>query len=92
MIKKYNVWLIALILLAIVGAVIFCPVKMSSGKTCLFHRFLSDSSPSIHMHHSPGEHAHTMEQSYVFPFGLIWWSSLAILFAAIYLFKNKRQY
>ena len=79
-----KIVIVALIILGFVGAVLFCPAKMQGGKTCLFHQYISKSEHESHNHDVVANHAHHMERSYLFPFGFLWWLSLAFLVFGIY--------
>ena len=82
--------IISILLIALLGAIMFFPINIKSGKTCLFHILLAGDEENF-----PGpvpyvERAHIMLHRYLAPFGFIWWFSLAMLALSIYHLKKSR--
>ena len=76
------------------GTILFYPIKMESGETCLFHRFSGQYINYIPDHISSMERAHLMLQQYLIPFGLAWWFSLGLFVLSTYqlkALKNKSE-
>ena len=66
--------LVLALCLGIVGAVAFCPMKLSHGRTCPV---------------DPGEYGHAIDPRaatarYVYPYGVLWWGSLLLGFMGAY--------
>ncbi len=80
--------LLILAILGILGGILFCPIKMESGGTCLFQKFFGNNQEQIADHISVMERNHIMLRHYLVPFGFAWWFSLAILALSIYQLKK----
>ena len=92
-IKSNKKIIIMALILGSLGTVLFCPIKMESGDTCLFHRILEKETKYIPDKISSMEKAHLMLRRYLVPFGLIWWLSLGVLLLSLYQLKAlKRKY
>lgn len=87
--RKNKSIIISILLIAIVGTVIFFPLNMKSGKTCLFHRLFGGDEENLPGHVPYAERAHIMLHRYLSPFGFIWWLSLAVLALGIYQLKKS---
>lgn len=86
---KNNSILVAILLIAMVGTVMFFPLNMKSGKTCLFHRTFGGDEDYIRGHVPYAERAHAMLHRYLAPYGFIWWLSLAVVALSIYQLKKS---
>ena len=79
------------IFVGLFGSILFCPIKMESGETCLLHKLLGSNTDHIHHKASTLEQNHHRMIQYIFPFGLIWWFSIFLLFSSSYFLKNSNQ-
>ena len=68
-----NVIPVMILLFALLGAILFFPVKMESGKTCLFHRIFDGDEENLLNHIPYIDRAHAMLHEYLIPFALLWW-------------------
>ena len=89
-ISKKEIILIFFII-GLIGSIMFCPVKMESGKTCLFHKILGDEVDQIPHQISVMEQNHRKLMQYLHPFGFIWWFSIFLLISSLYYLKNSNQ-
>ena len=71
------------------GSILFFPLKMESGKTCLFHRIFGGDEENLPNHIPLAERAQLMLRAYLVPFAFVWWLSLVILGMSIYYLKYK---
>jgi len=62
-----------------VGTILFLPIKITAGKTCLFHHVFWGDVEATHIDLSNNNNAAMMLNRYMIPFALIWWLSLALL-------------
>ena len=83
--------LILLISIGLIGSILFCPINLESGKTCLFHKLSGSNAVHVHDQISALEHNHHKMLQYVLPFGLIWWFSIFLLTISFYYLKNSNQ-
>lgn len=94
--KKY----IALLLLSLIGFVLFFPIPFGENDCCLgdmwtvfgktFHHAHGHHHETAHhsgLHHEGADRAHR----YFFPFGVLWWSSLALGWLSIRRLTIKNQ-
>ena len=84
--------ILILLFIGIVGTVLFFPVKMDSGYTCIFHTGCSRNAVPCSDGVSVDRNCSLMLQQYLIPFGFAWWISLAVLVIGIYninKFKKK---
>ena len=91
-IKSNSKIIIIALILSAIGTILFCPIKMKSGDTCLFHRLFIEDMNYIPDHIASLERSQLMLQRYLVPFGLAWWFSLGVLALSMYklkLFKRK---
>lgn len=86
-IKSNRKIIIIALILGAIGTILFCPIKMESGDTCLFHRIFGEDIKYIPDHVPSMEKAHLMLQRYLVPFGLVWWLSLGVLVLSVYQLK-----
>ncbi len=94
--KRSRCFWIVLFMIGIAGSVLFFPVRLPGGHTCVGHHFLKNSCPvsptAMDRDAMLPENPETMVSLtgvYVFPFGVLWWISLVILFWA---FSGWRKY
>ena len=90
-IKSNRKIIIIALILGAMGTILFCPMKMDSGETCLFHRFFGQDIKHIPDHVPSMERAHLMLQRYLVPFGLAWWLSLGMLVLSMYQLKVLKR-
>jgi len=83
--------LIVFILIGFFGSILFCPVKMESGKTCLFHKLLSGNVEQISEQIPIAEKNHLTLKRYLIPFGFFWWFSIILFISSFYYLKNSNQ-
>jgi len=81
-----EAWII-FVILGLSGAVFFFPMKLDEGKTCLAQHYISVEASR--MDHIMSDHGHQLAQKYIIPYGLIWWSSLAMFAFGLYLTRKK---
>ena len=86
-IKNSRKLIIMLIIIGAIGTVVFCPIKMQSGGTCLFHRLLGEETHYLPDQTSSTEKANLMLRRYLVPFGFAWWISLGLFVLSWYQFK-----
>ena len=89
--KKYL--LIGLTVLGLIGTVVFFPVNIGNHHTCLFHRFMDDStylSGTNMPGHSEGEH-HLILSAYLKSYAYFWWMSILLFALGIYLRKCNKH-
>ena len=72
-----------LLILALAVFAFFFPLKYSSGHTCLGERWFT-SVPTMGRHT-----ADAMLHHYMFPYGVIWWASIAVLILIIFNERNQ---
>ncbi|HDL19322.1 MAG TPA: hypothetical protein ENH29_09730 [Bacteroidetes bacterium] len=86
------------LILGTVGVIGFFPVNFESRYTCIYHRFFCDGmqNPTLDVAdgNRPGGLCYNSEvphndllKRYLIPFGFLWWSSIGLLVAGIYLAK-----
>jgi len=90
-IKSNKKIIIIALILGAMGTILFCPLKMESGETCLFHRIFGQDINYIPDHVPSMERAHLMLQRYLVPFGLVWWLSLGVLVVSMYQLKVLKR-
>lgn len=71
--------------LALIAFIAFFPMKYRTGYTCFADRMVSERKP-VQMHHPS---AGAMRQRYLFPFGLIWWTSVGVLIIVLTRYSQK---
>ena len=92
-IKSNKKIIIMALILGSIGTLLFCPIKMESGDTCLFHKISGKEAKYIPDHVPSVEKAHLMLHKYLVPFGLLWWFSVGVLALSLYQLKVlKRKY
>ena len=84
--KKINKIQMILLLVLLAVFVICFPVKYAAGHTCLAD-YLASHEPVSGLH--PLSFG-AMRARYVFPFGLIWWASIGVLFWEFFKLQNKK--
>ncbi|OGG48478.1 MAG: hypothetical protein A3F84_16310 [Candidatus Handelsmanbacteria bacterium RIFCSPLOWO2_12_FULL_64_10] len=67
---KMTVLLVICVAVALVGVVVFFPVKIGCCRTCLV-----DLRPCLHPEGTTS-HSHDLVNGYIYPYGLLWWGSL----------------
>lgn len=82
--------IVSILLISVLGAIIFFPLNLKSGKTCLYHRMFGGDEENLPGHVPYMERAHIMLSRYLTPFGYMWWLSLAILAVSIYYLKSSK--
>ncbi len=85
---------IALLLLSLIGFVLFFPVRLAEKDCCLGDQWRIFGNEYHHklerMDH--GDHqAMPLVHCYFFPFGVLWWSSLALGWLSIRRLTNKNE-
>ena len=90
-IKSNRKIIIITLIFGAIGTVLFCPIKMESGETCLFHRLSGKDTKYIPDHVPSMERAHLMLQRYLVPFGFAWWLSLGVLVLSMYQLKVLKR-
>jgi len=87
-ITKSRKILVVAIIIGAIGTVLFVPIKMQSGGTCLVDQLLggksSDNPPGIAT-------ADLMLRRYLVPFGVAWWLSLGLLVLGWYQFRTLKD-
>ena len=73
---------ITLLIIGLAGIILYFPCKFESEQTCLFEHFNRTTEPVTEVNRS-SDYAHEMARHYVFPFGVIWWLSIAILWLSV---------
>lgn len=81
--KRINKIPMILVLVFLAVFVICFPIKYAAGHTCLADYLTSHGPHPL----SFG----AMRARYVFPFGLIWWASIGVLFWGFFKLQNKKQ-
>jgi tetrahydromethanopterin S-methyltransferase subunit D len=76
--------ILTLLFIGIVGTVLFFPVKMDSGYTCIFHNICRINAAPCSDGVPGDRNCSLMQRQYLIPFGFAWWISLAILAIGIY--------
>ena len=90
-IKSNSKIIIIALILSVMGTILFCPIKMKSGDTCIFHRLFIKDMNYVPDHVPIMERSQLMLQRYLVPFGLVWWLSLGVLFLAMYQLKTLKR-
>lgn len=90
-IKSNRKIIIIALILGAIGTILFCPMKMESGATCLFHRIKGAEIKYIPDHVHSMERSHLMLQRYLVPFGLAWWLSLGVFVLSLYQLKVLKR-
>jgi hypothetical protein len=85
MVKINRIWTL-LILVALACFIVFFPIRTMAGHTC-FADYLTSHGPVSGPH--PLSFG-AMRARYVFPFGLIWWASIGILFWGLIKLQQKQ--
>ena len=85
LLKEFGVFLAVV---GLAGAVFFFPMKLGDGKTCLAEQYIG-SKMEVHAHGL--HHGHEMAQAYIIPYGIIWWVSLAMFAAGLYLTRGRKN-
>ena len=74
-----------LLFLALVGGLLFFPVQIQDGYTCLFHRLFNYENPvkvDTHHHHNTAVAMQHEESNflsfYLHRYAFIWWASVAL--------------
>lgn len=78
------------ILLGLVGAALFFPLKLGEGKTCLVHQYFVGESDHDGWYAVAGDE-HVLARTYVLPYGLLWWTSLGLSVIGLHLAHYKRS-
>lgn len=91
-VKASKVIGMMLMALGVVGAVVFFPLRLDNGKTCLAHQYFVTESGYNGGYEVTGDE-HVLARNYVIPYGLFWWISLGFVVMGLYLpgYKTSRQ-
>jgi len=79
------------IIIGLIGSIVFCPAKMESGKTCLFHKMVGGETNQISDKISIMHKNHITVKRYLIPFGFAWWFSIFLFAGSFYYLKNSNQ-
>jgi hypothetical protein len=94
-IQRKKILMVALIFFGVVGSLMFFPIQLDEGYTCLYHQVFDNDHPvwdqqgvanQIGEHHTTG-----MINAYISGYAFFWWGSLALIALGVYqlrLFKN----
>ncbi len=91
MIKKKSLFRIILVL-SVLGIILFFPLRYNGSDCCLgdgLSRLFLFNGAELKPHH-PGD-AHQLMMHYVFPFGFLWWSSIALAYWSFKILTQKNQ-
>jgi hypothetical protein len=83
--------LIIFVLIGLLGSIMFSPVKMESGKTCLFHKIIGGEVDQMSDKISIMQQNHETLKRYLIPFGFVWWFSIFMFATSFYLLVNSKQ-
>jgi len=75
--------IMVLLVIGMAGSILFFPMRINEQRSCLMDSFVN-AGTSAEFH---ADHDHTgmevMAQKYIFPYGLLWWLSVAITYFSI---------
>lgn len=81
---------LTLILMGFFGVVLFFPLKLENGETCLAQHYVHGKGE-----HTGGNpmlaHGHSLAQYYVYHYGLLWWGSIGLSAAGFSFLRKKKQ-
>jgi hypothetical protein len=84
-----KISLVAAAMLAIAGVILFFPMNFSNEHTCLLdlivHAAATASNPE-----APHAHPSELLRHYLFPYGLLWWSSIAAVIAVAVAWSRRQ--
>jgi len=92
--SRKKMLLIFVLIISMIGGIIFFPLKMDSGDTCLFQKHWGSKSEIVQSSNSDADIARKMTEYYINRFALIWWASLIIvIYISVRLknFQNKKS-
>ena len=88
--KIIKIILIITLSMGIAGTILFFPIKLDSGNTCMFHSICSKNTEYCSNKALCAENCHLMQEQYLIPFGFIWWTSLVVVVLSSYHIKKSK--